>query len=71
MAKIKENQPTFEELLLQLEKTVSELEQGRLTLEQMLEKYAQGIELLLSCRSILNQAEQIMPIETTEGEPWR
>ena len=61
----------FEELLNKLEGTVTELEQGRLNLEQMLERYAAGIELIRECRIILRQAEQSLPEETGEAESCR
>jgi len=60
MPKTKKSQPGFEQLLRELEETVTVLEQGQLTLEQMLEKYAAGLELLRSCRGILQQAEQML-----------
>ena len=61
MSKTKEEQRSFEQLLRELEGAVAELEQGQLTLEQMLEKYAAGVELLRACRGILQQAEQLLP----------
>ena len=54
----------FEGLLGKLEKTVAELEQGQLDLEQMLEHYATGVDLVRQCRSILQKAEQMLPEET-------
>ena len=70
MAKTKKEQPAFEQLLEQLEQTVTELEQGRLTLEQMLEKYAAGVDTLRVCRGILQQAAQTLPQEAREEELW-
>ena len=70
MPRTKKVSPGFEELLQELEETVSLLEQGRLNLEQMLEKYAAGVELLRACRSILQQAEQLLPPEAEEGGAW-
>ena len=60
--------PDFEQLLLRLEGTVTELEQGQLTLEQMLEKYAAGVELIRASREILQQAEQLLPQESAEDQ---
>ena len=71
MTKTKETPPDFEQQLQQLERVVNELEQSRLTLEQMLEKYAIGVDLIQACRSILEQAEQMLPVESAEGELWR
>jgi len=67
MTELKKEQPGFEQLLRKLEETVAELEQGRLTLEQMLEKYSAGVELVRACRGILQQAEQLLPKEPEEG----
>jgi exodeoxyribonuclease VII small subunit len=62
----KKAQPAFEQLLRELELIVGELEQGQLQLEQMLEKYATGVELLAACRGMLQQAEQLLPQEPAE-----
>jgi exodeoxyribonuclease VII small subunit len=70
MAKTKVPQPGFEQLLRELEGAVAELEHGQLSLEQMLEKYAAGVELLRSCREILLQAGQLLPEGAGEGEAW-
>jgi exodeoxyribonuclease VII small subunit len=70
MPKTKKAQPGFEQLLQELEETVNGLEQGQLSLEQMLEKYAAGLELLRACRGILQEAGQLLPEEAGEGELW-
>jgi len=70
MPKAKKQQPGFEQLLQQLETTVDDLTQGQLTLEQMLEKYTAGLELLQACRGILQQAEQGLPHEPEEDPLW-
>ena len=49
---------TFEESLLELERMVRELEDGRLGLEDALDRYEQGIGLIKSCYQQLQQAEQ-------------
>jgi exodeoxyribonuclease VII small subunit len=49
---------TFEESLLELERMVRELEDGRLGLEDALARYEQGVGLIKSCSQQLRQAEQ-------------
>jgi len=51
-------QPGFEESLKQLEEIVTQIEQGKISLEESIEKYAQGIELIRKCRATLNEAEK-------------
>ena len=48
----------FEANLINLEKIVSELESGKLSLEESLEKYQKGIELVKSCNTIIENAEK-------------
>jgi exodeoxyribonuclease VII small subunit len=49
---------TFEESLLELERMVRELEDGRLGLEDALARYEQGVGLIKSCYQQLREAEQ-------------
>jgi exodeoxyribonuclease VII small subunit len=49
---------TFEESLLDLERIMRELEDGRLGLEDALSRYEQGVGLIKSCYQQLRQAEQ-------------
>ncbi len=49
---------TFKEASIELEQIVRSLEGGDLELEESLEKYARGVELLKSLRSRLANAEQ-------------
>ena len=49
---------TFEEAMANLEQIVSEIEEGKVTLEKSIDRYAEGISLVKQCRSILDQAEQ-------------
>lgn len=48
----------FESNLINLEKIVSELESGNLSLEESLEKYKKGIELVKKCNIIIENAEK-------------
>ena len=49
---------TFKEASIELEQIVRSLEGGDLELEESLEKYSRGVELLKSLRSRLANAEQ-------------
>jgi exodeoxyribonuclease VII small subunit len=49
---------SFESALLELERTVRELEDGRLGLEDALSRYEQGVGLIKHCYGQLRQAEQ-------------
>jgi len=48
----------FEQQLLQLQDIVSQLESGQLGLDEALQKYQQGVELLSSCHKVLKVAER-------------
>lgn len=48
----------FEEALSKLEEIVSQIEAGKVSLEESIEKYGQGIALIKQCRGILDQAEK-------------
>lgn len=54
--------PQFEEMLEELEKTVIELEDGKLGLAAALEKYENGVRCLKECYEILQNAEQKVEI---------
>ena len=48
----------FEDVLKKLEEVVVRLESGDCSLEEALELYAQGVEMLKSCTQELRTAEQ-------------
>jgi exodeoxyribonuclease VII small subunit len=48
---------TFDEALLDLQRTVAELEQGGLPLERSLELYERGVALHERCAALLSDAE--------------
>jgi exodeoxyribonuclease VII small subunit len=50
--------PTFEQSLETLETIVTEIEQGKVSLEESIEKYAEGVALVKQCRATLDQAEK-------------
>ena len=54
----KVDEMTFKDASIELERIVRSLEQGDLELEESLERYARGVELLASLRERLAQAEQ-------------
>lgn len=58
MSKNSKHEPDFEETLAELEKLVESLEQGRLSLDETLAGFKQGIELTRRCQSMLDGAEQ-------------
>jgi exodeoxyribonuclease VII small subunit len=49
---------TFEQALARLEQIVTAIEQGAVPLEQSIDKYAEGVELVKQCRRILDRAEK-------------
>jgi exodeoxyribonuclease VII small subunit len=49
---------SFEQSLLDLERTVRELEDGELGLEDALSRYEQGVRLIKNCYARLRDAEQ-------------
>ena len=52
------DEPTFEESLVQLERTLRELEDGQLGLEDALSRYEEGVGLIKRCYRRLREAEQ-------------
>jgi exodeoxyribonuclease VII small subunit len=58
MSESRDDGRTFEESLLELERMVRELEDGRLGLEDALARYEQGVILIKSCYQQLRRAEQ-------------
>jgi exodeoxyribonuclease VII small subunit len=49
---------TFEQALVELDRMVRELEEGRLGLEESLARYEQGVGLVRQCYARLRAAEQ-------------
>ena len=43
---------------MNLEKIVAELESGKLSLEDSLDRYKQGIDLIRNCNDLINNAEK-------------
>ncbi len=55
MAK-KEEEKTFEQAILELEKIVKDLESGNASLDESIEKYTEGMKLAKVCGDKLNDA---------------
>ena len=53
---------SFEESMDNLEKIVSELEKGDLSLEASVEKFKEGMEVSNYCTNLLNEAEKSITI---------
>jgi exodeoxyribonuclease VII small subunit len=51
-------EPTFEKALAELEKIVSQMESGNLSLEQALAAHRRGLELARLCQQRLEAAQQ-------------
>jgi exodeoxyribonuclease VII small subunit len=63
--------PTYEEALAELERLVQRMEAGQLPLDQMLDGYRRGAELLALCRSRLAAVEeQVKVLEDGELKAW-
>lgn len=54
--------PDFEQALQELERLVSQLEQGDLSLSQSLDTFERGVSLSRLCQQQLQQAEQRVQI---------
>jgi len=62
---------TYEAALQELEGLVGRLESGQLPLDQLLNGYQRGAQLLQFCRSRLDAVQtQIKVLEGTELKPW-
>jgi len=63
--------PRYEDALAELERLVQRMEDGQLPLDQLLDSYRRGAELLESCRSRLAAIEQqVKVLEDGQLKPW-
>jgi exodeoxyribonuclease VII small subunit len=63
--------PTYEEALGELERLVTRMEEGQLPLDQMLDSYKRGAELLELCRTRLERVEeQVRLLEDGQLKNW-
>lgn len=60
-------EPPFEEALRKLESIVEQMEGGELPLETMLTRFEEGVRLVKSCQTRLDEAE--LKISTLEKSP--
>ena len=60
----------FEEALKKLEKIVEELESGKLSLDDSLEKYEEGVRLSRFCHKTLQAAQKKIQVLTKKDEGW-
>jgi exodeoxyribonuclease VII small subunit len=61
----------YEEALAELERLVQRMEDGQLPLDQLLDNYRRGAELLESCRARLAAIEeQVKVLEDGQLKPW-
>jgi exodeoxyribonuclease VII small subunit len=61
----------FEAALAELERLVSNMENGQLPLDQLLHSYKRGAELLQQCRQQLQAVdEQVKVFENAELKTW-
>lgn len=58
LASESESSPSFEESLAKLQTIIAELESGKLTLDDSLQRYESGVEQLRLCHRSLAQVEQ-------------
>ena len=62
---------SYEDALRELERLVAEMEGGQLPLDQLLDSYKRGAELLGFCRSRLEAVEtQVRVLEDGQLKPW-
>ncbi len=61
---------SFEEQMEELESIVKELENGKLNLDDSVEKFEKGIKISKQCNKILQEAEKkiTMLVNTKDGE---
>jgi exodeoxyribonuclease VII small subunit len=63
--------PTYEDALAELERLVQRMEDGQMPLDQMLDSYKRGAELLELCRSRLERVEQqVKLLEDGQLRSW-
>lgn len=50
--------PTFEQAVAEVERIIDWIESGEMGLEEQIEQYARGAEMLQRCREVLERCEQ-------------
>ena len=67
MAAKQKSEFNFEEALQELERLVSSMEEGELSLEDSMKAFEKGIKLTRECQTALQKAEQKVQILLTEA----
>lgn len=67
MAAKQQSEFNFEEALLELERLVSSMEEGELSLEDSMKAFEKGIKLTRECQTALQKAEQKVQILLNES----
>jgi exodeoxyribonuclease VII small subunit len=63
--------PSYEQALGELDRLVQQMESGQLPLDQLLDAYRRGAELLTYCRSRLQAVEeQVKLLDDGQLKPW-
>ena len=60
----------FEEAFKKLEKIVEELESGKLSLDDSLKRYEEGVKLSRFCHKTLQAAQKKIQLLSKKGEGW-
>lgn len=58
---------SFESYMEQIEKVITELERGDLSLDKSFEKYKEGMDLLAKCNASVEKVEKELQILESEG----
>ena len=66
MTKKKNNISSFESDLRKLQDILEDIESDKLSLEQSIEKYKEGVELSKKCQKALDDAKQIIKVLDNE-----
>jgi exodeoxyribonuclease VII small subunit len=70
-ANAKTKEPSYEEAVAELERLVQRMEDGQLPLDQLLDAYKRGAELLEGCRTRLAAVEeQVKVLDNGQLKPW-
>ena len=61
----------FEEAFKKLEKIVEELESGKLSLDDSLKRYEEGVKFSRFCHKTLQAAQKKIQLLSKKGEGWK
>ena len=67
---VQEENLDFEKAITNLQKIVSELEEGSLSLDQSLTKFVRGVKLIKYCNQELNRAEKKIKMVLKENDEF-